>query len=232
MNKKLAIILIGPPGCGKGTQGELLAEKFNLFYFETSKIIEQNVMNARSGECVVVSGKKYSLENERKLWKSGILCTPPVVSHWVRNKFEELSKEGKNLIIAGSPRTLLEGREVMPLLRKLYGKENIKIVEVGLSPEQTIWRNQRRRICELMRHPILSTKNEFLKLTHCPLDGSKLLKRKGLDDPKTIITRIKEYKERTYPLIKYFKNEGFSVKRVNGEQSVEKVFSAILKAIK
>jgi len=53
-----------------------------------------------------------------------------------------------------------------------------------------------------------------------------------LDDPKTIITRIKEYKERTYPLIKYFKNEGFSVKRVNGEQSVEKVFSAILKAIK
>lgn len=232
MNKKLAIILIGPPGCGKGTQGELLAEKFNLFYFETSKIIEQNVMNARGGECVVVGGKKYSLENERKLWKSGILCTPAVVSYWVRKKFEELSKEGKNLIIAGSPRTLIEGREVMPLLKKLYNKENIKIVEVGLSPEQTIWRNKRRRICELMRHPILSTKEEFLKLSHCPLDGSKLLKRKGLDDPKVIITRIKEYKERTYPLIKYFKEEGFSVKRVNGEQSVEKVFSDILKAIK
>ena len=232
MNKKLAIILIGPPGCGKGTQGELLAEKFNLFYFETSKIIEKNVMNARSGECVVIGGKEYSLENERGLWKSGILCTPIVVSYWVRKKFEELSKEGKNLIIAGSPRTLLEGREVMPLLRKLYGKENIKIVEVGLSPEQTIWRNQRRRICELMRHPILSTKDEFLKLTHCPLDGSKLLKRKGLDDPETIITRIKEYKERTYPLIKYFKEEGFSVKKVKGEQTVEKVFSDILKAIK
>lgn len=232
MSKKLVVILIGPPGCGKGTQGELLAERFNLYYFETSKIIEQNVMNAKAGEFIVIGGKKYPLANERKLWTSGILCTPVVVSCWVRKKLEELSREGKNLIIAGSPRTLLEGKEVMPLLKKLYGKENVKIVEVSLSPEQTIWRNQRRRICELMRHPILSTKSEFLKLTHCPLDGSKLLKRKGLDDPKTIITRIKEYKERTYPLIKYFKEQSFGVKRVNGEQVVERVFRDILKAIK
>ncbi len=228
----MVIILIGPPGCGKGTQAELLADKLNLFYFETSKIIEQNVMSAGKNDFVVVDGKKYSLTHERNLWTSGILCTPKVVSYWVKNKFKELAGEGKNLVIAGSPRTLLEGKEVMPLLKKLYGNGAIKIVEIALSPEQTIWRNQRRRICELMRHPVLSTREEFLKLTHCPLDGSKLMKRKGLDDPETIKTRLKEYKERTFPLIRYFKKEGFRVKKINGEQSVEEVFKGILKILR
>ena len=230
--KRLAIILIGPPGCGKGTQAQLLAEKFNLYYFETSKIIEQNVMSAGKNEFVAIDKKRYSLAHERELWKSGILCTPVVVSYWVKNKFQELAKEGKNLVIAGSPRTLHEGKEVMPLLKRLYGKGDIKIIEITLSPEQTIWRNQRRRICKLMRHPVLSTGPEFLKLSHCPLDGSALIKRKGLDDPRTIITRLKEYKERTFPLMEYFKKEGFKVKKVNGEQSVEKVFKNILRSIK
>ncbi len=232
MPQKLVVILIGPPGCGKGTQAELLADKLSLFYFETSKIIEQNVMSAGKDEFVAVGGKNYSLVHERELWVSGILCTPAVVSYWVKNKFTELAKEGKNLVIAGSPRTLLEGREVMPLLKKLYGKNSIKIIEIALSPAETIWRNQRRRICELMRHPILSTKKEFLKLTNCPLDGSKLMKRKGLDDPEIIKTRLKEYKERTFPLIEYFKKQGFKVKKVNGEQSVEGVFRDILQTIK
>lgn len=230
--KRLAIILIGPPGCGKGTQAQLLAEKFNLYYFETSKIIEQNVMSASKNDYVKIGGKKYSLIHERNLWKSGILCTPILIDYWVKSKFKELFREGKNLVIAGYPRTLSQGKVGMPLLKKLYGGEDIKIIEILLSPEQTIWRNQRRRICELMRHPILSARPEFLKLTYCPLDGSKLMKRKGLDDLKTIITRLKEYKERTFPLIEYFKKQGFKVKKVNGEQSVVKVFSDILKAIK
>ncbi|PIQ91856.1 MAG: hypothetical protein COV69_04535 [Parcubacteria group bacterium CG11_big_fil_rev_8_21_14_0_20_39_14] len=232
MNKKLVVILIGPPGSGKGTQAGLLADKLNLYYFETSKIIEHNVMSAGKNDYVTLDRKKYFLSHEREFWRTGVLCTPAVVSWWVQNKFKELDGEGKNLVIAGSPRTLDEGREVMPLLKRLYGKENIKIVEITLSAEQTIWRNQRRRICELMRHPILSTRKEFLRLTHCPLDGSKLIKRKGLDSPESIRVRLKEYKERTFPLIQYFKKEGFGVGKVNGEQSVEKVFKDILKQIK
>ena len=84
----------------------------------------------------------------------------------------------------------------------------------------------------MMRHPILSTRKEFLGLNYCPLDGSKLLRRKGLDDPETIKVRLREYKERTYPLMKYFEGQGLRVRRINGEQPVKKVFEDILKAIR
>ena len=222
---------MGGPGAGKGTQAELLDEKIGSYYLETSKIIEANFMNAKEGDYIKVGGKKYFLLAEKKLWETGILCSPPLVSFLVKQKIHELAKEGRSILMAGSPRTLPEGKDQIPLLKKLFGAKNIKIVLIDISPEETIKRNSRRRICELMRHPILSTEKEFLKLKNCPLDGSKLVRRKGLDDVETIKVRLKEYKERTYPLMKYFSEQGLKVQKVNGEQSVQKVHEDILKAI-
>ncbi len=232
MKKSQVVILFGSPGAGKGTQAELLADKFNLYYLETSKIIESNVMNAKKGEYVKVGSKKYYLLDEKKLWQTGILCSPPFVSFLVKQKISELAKEGRGILMAGSPRTLPEGKDQVPFLKKLFGVKNIRVVLIEIPPQQTIWRNSNRRICELMRHPILSTEKEFLKLKYCPLDGSALLRRKGLDDPETIKVRLKEYRERTYPLIGYFKTQKLTVRKVNGEQSVEGVFQDILRAIK
>jgi adenylate kinase len=229
--KSKVIILLGPPGSGKGTQAELLTEKLNLYYFETSKILEEKFSQAKKGEFLKIDCKIYNLLDEKKLWETGILCSPPFVTHLVKEKIKELFKERKNLVLSGSPRTLYEGKEIFSLLKKLYGKENIKLILLQQSEKTTILRNNQRKICQLMRHPILSTKKEFLKLTHCPLDGSKLVKRKGLDDPETIKVRLKEYRERTFPLVDYFKKEGLKVKEVNGEQSVADVFRDILKVI-
>jgi adenylate kinase len=233
MGKKLSVIIImGPPGSGKGTQAELLDNKLGSFYLETSKLIEASVMDAKKGEYAEVEGKRYYFLDEKKLWQTGILCSPPFVSFLVKQKINELVKEGRDILMAGSPRTLPEGRDQVPFLKKLFGAKNIKIALIEISPKETIWRNSHRRICQLMRHPILSTKKEFLKLNHCPLDGSKLMRRKSLDDPETIKVRLREYKERTYPLMKYFEEQGLRVKRINGEQPVQKVFEDILKAIK
>jgi len=243
MSKKQVIILFGPPGAGKGTQGELLAEKLNLYYFETSKILEQTFRLAdpspsakgegakESPERFIEVGKeKYDILNERDLWVKGALCSPPFVTHLVKEKIKQLSSEGKNLLLSGSPRTFGEAKELIPLLKELYGKENIKTILIDVSPEETIFRNSHRRLCELMRHPILYNK-ETEKLANCPLDGSKLKKRKGLDEPETIKIRLKEYKERTLPLIEYFEKEGIEVKKINGEQSVADVYKDVLKAI-
>ena len=78
-----------------------------------------------------------------------------------------------------------------------------------------------------MRHPILYSK-ETEKLKRCPLDGSKLLKRKGLDDPEVIKVRLKEYQERTFPLIEYFEKEGLEVQKINGSPPPADVFKNIL----
>jgi len=231
MPNKRVVIIMGPPGSGKGTQAELLAEKLNLFYFETSKIIESQVTNARANESVQISGQRYWLKDERTKWQSGILNSPPLVSFWVKNRIIELAKEGRNLILAGSPRTLIEAKEIMPLLEKLYSLNNIKIVLLGISAKESIWRNSHRRICQLMRHPVLYS-SQGAKLKTCLLDGSKLIRRKGLDDPKTIVVRLKEYRERTMPIIAYLKEQGIKVKKINGSPAPAIVFKNILKALK
>jgi len=225
------IILMGPPGSGKGTQAILLAEKFDLYHLETSKLIERKIVEAKKGDFVEIESKKYFLEKEKKLWKRGILCSPPFVTYLIKEKIKELAKEKKGIVFSGSPRTLYEGEEVTPLLKKLYPSENIKIVLLKLRAEESIWRNSHRRICELMRHPVLYSK-ETIKLTLCPLDGSKLIKREGLDDPEIIKIRLKEYKERTFPLVDYFKKENLEVKQVDGSPPPAVVFEKILKILK
>lgn len=223
------IILIGPPGAGKGTQAELLSEKLNLSYVETSKILEERFRDAKREEYVEAEGVKYSLADEKKLWERGILCSPPFVVFLMKQEFQKLFDEGKSLLLAGSPRTLYEGEHEIPFLEKLYGKQNMQVILIELSAEQSRHRNTNRRICELMRHPTLFIK-ETENLTICPLDGSKLVKR-TLDDPNIIDTRLKEYQERTFPLVDYLRKEGLTVQRINGDQPVEGVFRDILKAL-
>jgi len=244
MNKKLVIILLGQPGSGKGTQAELLAEKLNFYYFETSKILEEKfggqtthqsklgTGQAKKGGYLRIEGKRYLISEEKRLWETGVLCSPPFVTYLVQEKIKKLFKERKNLVLSGSPRTLYEGEKIIPLLKKLYGVENIEVILLEISPEETIKRNSQRRICQLFRHPILATKKEFLNLNYCPLDGSKLLKRKGLDDPETIKVRLKEYKERTLPLVEYFQKEKLKVIKIDGSLAPTEVFQNILKAIK
>lgn len=225
------IILLGPPGSGKGTQAELLAEKFNLYYFETSKILEESFQKSKVNVYFEIEGKKYFLKDEKKLWETGVLCSPPFVTYLVKEKIKALFKERKNIILSGSPRTFYEGERIIPLLKKLYGAKNIKVVLLEITPQETIFRNTHRRICELMRHPILYSK-ENEKLKTCPLDGSKLIKRKGLDDPKSIKVRLEEYKERTFPLLRYFEKEELKIKKINGSPPPAAVFKNILKVLK
>lgn len=230
--KQKVIIILGAPGSGKGTQGELLSEKFSLYYFETSKILEEafNQDSKKQSKPIEIDGKNYCTKKEKKLWETGMLCSPPWVTHLVSQRIKELHKDGKSLLLSGSPRTLYEGEKLMPLLKKLYGINNIYIILIEQSAETSIFRNSHRRICELMRHPILYSE-ETAKLKKCPIDGSRLLKRKGLDNPATIKTRLKEYEERTLPLIDLFKQEKIKIKTINGEEPPADVFAAILKAL-
>jgi len=227
---KMVVIVMGPPGSGKGTQAELLAEKFNLFHFETSEIIERNLAIAKKGDFVKIGNKKYFLSKEKKLREKGKWMSPPLIAFWVKNKIKALFKEGKGIIFSGSPKTLHEAEEITPLIKRLYGVSNVKIILIQQKPEVSIWRNSHRRICELMRHPILYTE-ETAKLKKCPFDGSKLVFRED-SDPKIIKSKLKEFQERTLSVIDYFKKQGLKVKKINGEQSVADVFKDILKALK
>lgn len=233
LKKKLrhaVIIILGAPGSGKGTQSALLADKLSFYHIETSKLLEEAFFQAKPGEFVKVGGKKYFLSDEKKLWETGVLCSVPFVYYSIEERIKELHEDGENLILSASPRTVDEAEKLIPLLKRLYGLENIRVIVLDIKPKETLFRNSRRRICKLMRHPILYSKDN-VNLRFCPLDGSQLIKRKGLDDPKSILVRLQEYKNRTFPLIRYFKKEKISVKKLNGSLSPSKVFENILKSL-
>ena len=77
-------------------------------------------------------------------------------------------------------------------------------------------------------------KPQFLlvNLTVCPLDGSKLVRRKGLDDVDTIKKRLDIFKEQTFPVVECVEKEGLAVNKVNGEQTVSDVFKDVYEITK
>lgn len=230
MKHPSTIIILGSPSSGKGTQAQLLADKINFYHLETSKIIIANLEGITKDDFVLVEDKKYFLFKERKMREEGVLMSPPLITFWIKEKVRELKKEKKGIVFSGSPRTLYEGEKIVPFLTRLYGEKNILILILEVSEETTIFRATNRKACSLMRHPILHTE-ETVKLTKCPIDNSPLIVRKD-DTTEAVKTRLKEYQNRTAPLIKYLREQNLKIKEINGEQSVEEIFKDILKAIK
>lgn len=229
--KKQVICLFGQPGAGKGAQAELLAERLGYYHFESSKVLESCFKTESPEKVFTIEGRDYKVADEIARWEAGELASPPLVVFLMTEKIKELAQDEKSIIFSGSPRTLYEAQKEMPLLIELFGKENIRFILLEISPETTMFRNSHRRICELMRHSIMFSA-ETEKLTLCPLDGSKLVKRKGLDDEETIKNRLVIYKEQTYPVVEFIEKEGISLTRVHGEKSIAEVFNNILEILK
>jgi adenylate kinase len=229
--KKRAVIFLGAPGCGKGTQSQLLADTFDLYLLDTSKILERKFHTDKGDEFLVVDGKRYYVKHERKIWKEGKLCSPPFVAQVLRQAVKKLFEKGEDIVFSGSPRTLYEAERIIPFLISLYGKKNIHVVFLNLSVQESIRRNSNRKICTLMRHSILHHK-EMEKLSICPLDGSKLVRRKSLDDPETIKVRWKEFRERTLPVLGFLKRSGVPVHTMSGSKTPDIVFRSVVCALK
>lgn len=218
-HKKWGVILIGPPGCGKGTQADFLAERFGLTHLESSRIIEEKFKNSNPDDPIMT--------REKKIWESGELNNPEMVQGWIITAINNVWQKGNGVVLSASPRTLLEAEKELPVLEKLYGAENIKVINIDLSRGESFNRNSNRRICEENRHPIPNLP-EFKELTTCPRDGSKLIHRSHLDDPETVKLRYDVYLKRTKPILDFLNKKGFPIIKINGEQTIEKVFADIL----
>lgn len=221
LTKKWTVILIGPPGSGKGTQAELLSDKFGLIHFETSKVIDEKLNNADPNDEVLMHEKKIRAEGE--------LNTPELVVEWALDKIKELAQKGLGLVFSGSPRTLYEAEHEMPPIEQLYGKDNIKVIHLNLSKEESIKRNASRRICKASRHSIPDFPM-FKDIKTCPKDGSELITQ-NFDNPETISIRYEVYLRRTQPILSFLQERGYNLIEVEGEQDIDKVFDDILKAL-
>lgn len=229
----IAAIIYGPPGAGKGTQAKLLADKFDLIHFDSGKYIRGLLYNPKNK-------KNKIIQRERELNESGKLCTPSWVLKIVREKIQEIGGLlRKGIVLSGSPRTIFEsfGNEknkgLMEILGKMYDKKNIYIFKINVSENQTIKRNTNRLICSICDSPILSKilNVKKLKIIQCPFCGGKL--RHRFDDAeKVIINRLKEYKERTAPIVAELKKRKYKVFEINGNPMPYEISKKIISSIK
>ncbi len=197
---KIAIILLGRPGSGKDTQAELLAKKFGLVHIISSKLIEK-VLKSREKNAKL-EGRIYDLEKERHLQKSGFLNTPEFVSALIKSEIKSAAYRSKGIVMSGSPRTLRELKDELPLLDKLCGKD-IYFFHVIIRPKEVYTRNLKRRRKDLPE-----------------LDTRKIIKK-----------RLAVFMKDTWPVIKNLKSKKLIVD-INGEQKISKIHKDILKVLK
>ncbi|MBI4034114.1 MAG: nucleoside monophosphate kinase [Candidatus Brennerbacteria bacterium] len=222
---KQAVIIYGPPGSGKGTQADLLARKYGFIHFDTGRHIESVVHDpARQKDSII--------RRERKLFDTGILCTPSWVLKIVRDATKRISEAGYNIVYSGSPRTLFEAlgdkrnRGLLAELGKLYGRKNVKIIRLKVGSKTSIKRNSNRLVCSVCGLPILAAS----KLKNCSFCSGPA-RRRTLDKPEVIKIRLKEYEERTLPIVKEAKKTGIKVMEINGEPVPYKVHGEAVKKL-
>jgi adenylate kinase len=222
--RKIAVILYGPPGSGKGTQANLLADKFGLVHFDTGKFLEAIVHDpARQ--------KEKAIRRERKLFDTGMLMTPSFVLGEVKREVKKIAGAGLGVVFSGSPRTMYEAEGLMPLLEKMYGKRRIFVFTLSLSPAESVRRNGNRMVCSVCKAPLLTAYYPSRNPRHCPICAGPFYKR-TLDKPEVIRVRLAEYTKRTVPIFAYLRKRGYRLKRVNGAPAPYKVFQKIYGSVK
>lgn len=219
------IIFLGAPGSGKGTQSILISEAFQFSRIEMSKLLQRRFREAKHGEYVEVAGKRYSIEEQKKRSDAGILCEDAFVAYVLQERIQKLYDEGETIVLDGFPRSIGQMEAFLPFMEEMYQKDKVLLIFLDISEQEIAKRNSTRRICELMRHPVLSVE-ETKNLSICPLDGSRLIQR-GDDDPEVQKTRIREFQTKTLPLLQYVKDRGIQAHAVQGEQSVADVFQDV-----
>lgn len=227
----IAVILFGPPGSGKGTQAQLLADKLNLFHFDTGKYIRDIFYSPEFKNNAII-------KQERRLNESGQLNTSSWVFEIVSKKIKEIDKINKGIVLSGSPRTIAEAfgqnsdsNGLMDILEKDYGKKNIFIFVLKIPAKESIKRNTHRLICSVCRTPILNTsKLRNIKISTCLFCGGKMNHR--LDDEKEVIfKRLKEYENQSQPIIKEMKKRNFQIITIDGAPLPFKIHNSIMTKI-
>ncbi len=220
------VIVYGPPGAGKGTQANLLADIFGFIHFDTGKYIERLVHDPAHQDDPVI-------RKERENFDSGRICTPSWVLQQSRKKALYLTGSGFGVVFSGSPRSEFEAfgdadhEGLLAAYEKAAGKENIVSFLLHVKPETSILRNSKRLLCSLCGIGIMG--GNYSGDT-CPRCASPL-HRRSLDVPDVIKVRLQKYEEMTFPIIAGMKERGYSVRDIDGEPPPHEVFKAIQSAL-
>jgi adenylate kinase len=218
---ELNLILLGPPGSGKGTQGERLQEDFRLPYYATGDILRAAV---KEGTEIGKQAKEFM--------DRGDLVPDEVIIGVIAERLQQ-EEAADGFILDGFPRTVPQAEALDSKMKELR-REMTAAILIEVAEEEVIRRLGGRRTCE--ENPSHIYHVEFdppKKEGVCDLDGGKLIVRDD-DKPDVIKNRLAQYREKTAPLVDYYEERGI-LNTVDGEHppdDVEESIHAVLATLR
>jgi adenylate kinase len=211
------IVLLGPPGVGKGTQAKIIAQKTGKPHVSSGDLFRENIKNGTD------LGKLA-----QSFIQKGELVPDDVTIAMIRDRFTTGSDCQDGVILDGFPRTPAQAIALDKLLEE-FG-DNVDIVPYITAPEEIlVARLSGRWTCPQCGHIFNTTFNPPKQSGICDFDGSRLYQRDD-DKAETVTRRIQVYLEQTAPLISYYREAG-KLAEVNGALSIEDVTTALLDAL-
>jgi adenylate kinase len=209
---ELNLILVGPPGAGKGTQAERLTEDFNLPYFATGNILRQ----------AVADGTELGRQAKKHMDAGGLVPDDVIIGVILEALEGEAASDG--FLLDGFPRTVPQADALAEALEKA-GRRLTAVLLIDVDDDEVVRRLSGRRTCSKNGH---TYHVEFDPPKHdnvCDQDGSKLVQRDD-DKPETIRRRLAVYHDQTEPLVEYYEGRDL-LRRFDGTRSPTEVHDHI-----
>jgi len=210
------LVLLGPPGAGKGTQASRIVAEYGIPHISTGDILRAAVKNQTA---MGLEAKKYM--------DAGELVPDSVVIGIVKDRLQE-PDTAKGFLMDGFPRTIPQAEALDEALRAL-GRAITKTIVLLVDEELLVGRLTGRRICRSCQAPFHVLFSPPQVEDVCDKCGGELYQRDD-DTEATVRNRLEVYRKQTEPLIEYYDRAGVVV-RIDGAQDPDQVFADIREAL-
>lgn len=211
------IVLLGPPGAGKGTQAEILAKKTNLAHVSSGDLFRENIKNQTE------LGKLA-----QSFMQKGELVPDDVTIAMIRDRISRPDCVA-GAILDGFPRTPNQASALEKMLAEFKGEVNA-VPYITAAESVLVERTSGRWTCRAQGHIYHEKFNPPKQTGICDVDGSEIYQRDD-DKVETVTKRIRVYLEQTMPLVDYYRKAGKLIE-INGMQAVEQVTKILLDSLK
>lgn len=212
----MRIILLGPPGAGKGTQAAGIVEKYNIPHISTGDIFRKNI---KEGTNLGKKAKEYM--------DQGLLVPDELTVGLVTDRITQKDCE-KGFMLDGFPRNVSQAEQLDTFLKET-NIELTNVINIEVDKSILVSRAVGRRICKSCAATYHIEFNAPQNEGICNVCQGELYQRAD-DNEETVSKRIQVYLDETKPLADYYTKKGI-ISNINGEQSIDDVFEDIVAAL-